>query len=249
LLDGYPIRLREALSRLTKALEPLAPEPAALVVYGSVAKGTYRERESDVNVALVLHDAAPPTLYALGEPLRVAHREVRLKPFVVEKREIARLADAFPVKLADIRDAHHVLLGEDPFTDVVIEREHLRIRVEQELRNHLLRLRRQAIFSSDAPHDLARAIYVSAAALAFELGALLDVAGHPRPKEKSARAILRAAGEAFDLDRPTLDRLCDVRDGASIDDPSVLYEATLMLTRAAVEIADRMETAGMDVRP
>lgn len=239
-VNGYPEGPRQALSRLLTALEKLAPEPSALVVYGSLAKGTWREGESDVNLAVVLEEARPSTLEALGGPLRAAHRAVRVRPFVVERREIPRLADAFPIKLADIHRASHVILGDDPFAAVVIDREHLRLRTEQELRNHLLRLRRHAIFADD-PRQLAKPIYAASATLAFELGALLELDGRPRPNDASFRAVLQAAARAFDLDGATLETLCDIREGADIVEPRALFEATLRVVAQAVDVADRDE--------
>jgi predicted nucleotidyltransferase len=239
-LDEYPARVREALSRLIASLEPLAPEPSALVVYGSLAKGTYRDGESDVNLAIVLNEVRTATLFALGPPLRAAYRAVRVQPFVVGRREIPRIADVFAVKLADIRDAHHVISGEDPFASVVIEREHLRLRAEQELRNHLMRLRRHAILGDADARELARALYATAGSIAIELAALLEVAGKPRPG-LAPREALRTASEAFDLDAATLDRLCDLREGVPLAEPRALYEATLALLTSAADVADRLE--------
>lgn len=242
-LDGYPPAVREALSRLLADLTELAPAPAALVVYGSLAKGTFREGESDVNLAVVLHEATPATLRALSAPLRAARRAVKASPMVLAKDEIARLADVFPIKVADMKAAHHVLVGEDPFVDVEIESEHLRLRVEQELRNHLLRLRRQAIFAGDDPRELSRAIYASVSSLGIELGALLEVAGAERPSEPGLLATMRAAAVRFDLDGVTLDALCDVKEGAPLEDPRALFDGLLAVIGRAVAAADTMDVA------
>jgi predicted nucleotidyltransferase len=239
-IQSYPPRVRAALSRLIDALAPLAPEPKALVVYGSLAKGTYREGESDVNLAVVLGVVTPALLRALSGPLRAAHREVRLAPFIVEAREIPRLADVFPVKLLDIRSARHVLAGDDPFSAVTVEREHLRLRVEQELRNHLLRLRRRAIFAGDDARVLASAIYGLATSIAVELAALLELRGRTLPPGASMRAITRAAADAFELDRELLQRLADIKEGAPIDDAPALLLRGLELLERAVEVADTM---------
>lgn len=240
MIDRYPLRARRALERLMKALAPLAPEPSALVVYGSLAKGMYRDGESDLNLAVVLHEASPETLRALAEPLRAAQREARVEPFIVEAREVPRLADVFPVKLADIRDAWHVLAGEDPFGSITIDPEHMRLRVEQELRNHLLRLRRQAIVAGDDPRWFAKAIYASATSLAIDLGALLRVTGR-EVSGAATRTVMREAASAFDLDPKTLERLCDVKAGAAIDDPEALFARLLEVVARAAHAADTLE--------
>lgn len=223
-----------------QALAPLAPEPSALVIYGSLAKGTYREGESDINLAVVLHQGSPETLRALAEPLRAAYREARVEPFIVEARELPRLADVFSVKLADIQDAHHVLAGEDPFAALTIEPEHMRLRVEQELRNHLLRLRRHALFAGDDPRLLARAIYAAATSLTIDLTALLRVAGHS-VSDPSPLGIARQSAAAFDFDRKTLEALCAIKSGGAIDAPEALFQRLLDLVARAAHIADTLE--------
>lgn len=239
-LDAYPEAPRAALSALLDAVAPLAPEPAALVVYGSLARGEHRAGESDVNLAVVLHDARPETLSALAAPLRAAFRRARVQPLILTRDELPRLTDVFPIKLADIVAAHDVLLGEDPFTGLVIEREHLRLRLEQQLRNHLLRLRRHAIFAGDDPRELGRALYASAGALGFELGTLLELSGAERPR--GLQAVLQAAAARFELDRATLDALARLRRGEGETDATPVFAGLLRVLEGAVEHADRLET-------
>jgi predicted nucleotidyltransferase len=241
MLSAYPPAVQTALSKLLAAIDVLELGSVAVVVFGSLAKGTYREGESDVNIALVLDEASPGALRGLTEPVRAAHHAVGMSPFVLERDEVPRLADVFPVKLADIAAHHHVLRGDDPFEGIAIDPEHLRLRVEQELRNQLLRLRRQAIFAGDDPRDRARAIYAAASSLAIELGALLDVAGVDRPEDPSPRAIFRRAAEAFDLDDATLDAIAEVKEGGALGDVAALFDDLLRLVGRAVAVADRLE--------
>lgn len=238
-VESYPPRAKAALRRLAE----LAPAEVSLVVYGSLAKGTYREGESDVNLAVVVPEASLEALRALSGPLQAAYREARVEPFVLERSEIPRVADAFPVKLADIAAARHVIAGDDPFADVVIDREHLRLRVEQELRNHLVRLRHRAVFAGDDARALAKAIYGSASSLAIELGALLALAGHQVAPGASMRDVLRAAADAFELDRAVGDALASIKEGAPIDDPVDLFGRLIELLGRAVHVADRMEVS------
>lgn len=241
MITNYPPRARRALERLLHALAPLAPEPSALVVFGSLAKGEYRDGESDINLAVVLRDASPAILCALAEPLRAAHREARVEPFVIEAREVAGLADVFPIKLADIRDARHVIAGDDPFGSVVVQREHLRLRAEQELRNQLVRLRRQAVFGAGDVQRQSRAIYLSATSLAIELGALLRAAQHEVAPSASMQEVMRRAAAAFDLDGALLAQLCAIKAGAAIEDPTALFERLLATVARAVAVADSLE--------
>ncbi len=239
----YPPPVRDALARLVEALASLELVAVSLVVFGSLAKGTYRPGESDVNLAIVLDEATPRALRALTDCARAAQRAVRVSPFILERREIARLADVFPVKLADIARARHVLMGDDPFAAIAIDREHLRLRVEQALRNQLLRLRRQAVFAGDEPREIGRAIYGAASSLGVELGALLDVAGVERRAGLALGDVFRDAAAAFDLDRATLDALAEVMRGGAIADAPALLSGLLAVLARAVAVADSLEVA------
>jgi predicted nucleotidyltransferase len=232
----YPARVRTALESL---IERVREDVDSLAVYGSLARGTYRERESDVNLAVVVLEASAAKLHALHDPFRTAFREVRVDPFFVEAGEIARIAEAFPIKLRDIRAHHDPIFGEDRFASIEIDREHLRIRLEQELRNHLLRLRRAAVDHGNDAGELARSVYRSARALELELGTLLELSGEEPPA--SAAEVAAAAAAKFDLDRATLDAVARFRTGAGEIDVAAAFDGVLAVVGKAVEIADQLE--------
>ena len=230
-----PELVAEALDRLTHSLTTL-DDVKGLVLYGSLARGEYRPRESDVNLVVSLGRGATETLRTLHEPLRAAWRAVRLEPFLVRASEVPRLADVFPVKLLDIRQHHRVLSGEDPFEHVVIEPADLRTRTEQELRNHLLRLRRHYVSFGDNARALAPAIVRSTKALRHELGALLHLRGEVVAWRVAS--VLPAAQRAFQLDADTLARLERLHAGNPDPDPVRLFHALLSLVEQTVSIVD-----------
>src|SRR5262249_25071672 len=69
--------------------------------------------------------------------------------------EIPRLAEVFPTRLLDIRDHHLLLHGEDVFAGLEIDGKLLRLRVEQELSNLSLRLRRTLVTLAADPASAA----------------------------------------------------------------------------------------------
>lgn len=109
---------------------------------------------------------------------------------------------------------HHVLLaGDDPFVGLEFPREHIRLRVEQELRNLLLRLRRRYIAVANNPAELTTLLVRIARPLALQLADLLRLAGKPVPAVDRTAALFAAAAAAFDLDDQALARLADLREG------------------------------------
>lgn len=238
----YPAPVRDALTRLHEELAVAVSPSPTLAVYGSLAKGTFRESESDVNVVIVLEDADARALRAMAPATKRAFRSVRMQPFILERREIGRLADAFPIKIRDIIENHDLLVGADPFEGVAVDNADLRLRVEQELRNQQVRLRRQAVFGADDERQLGAAIYHAISTLGLELWALLILAGKS-PAGSTLDVVAELAVDAFDLDAGTLERLVAIKAGGDIEDAGALFESLSTLVGRLVTIADRIEVA------
>jgi hypothetical protein len=238
----YPKKARACLEKLLDDLDALEEQLVAVVVYGSLARGDFRRDESDINVALVLREADRRTLGKLRPALRRGWLTARLSGFVITKQEIARVTDAFPIKLADIQRSHDLIFGDDPFVDLRIEPEHLRLRTEQELRNHLLRLRRHYLRVGDDPTALADAIYGSAASFAIELWALSCVTGQELAHEERDRW-LELAAERFELHEPTMHALGRSSKGESMAEDEIvdLYFGLMDQLTRAIAIVDEVQ--------
>jgi len=238
----YPEVVRRALDDLIEELEPSAPELFALAVYGSLARGTFRDGESDVNLAVVLTNASPNVLASLRGPMRKAWRAARVEPLVFTRAELPRIADAFPIKIFDIRQHHDLILGSEPFSELEIKWSEVRARVEQELRNHLLRLRRTWLFADHDARALAPPLVRSANSLLFELEALLWLKGEEL-RGLSVDQIFARAARAFDLDRAVFEELLAYRHGRRPVDLERLFAGLLTVLEKSAEIADRIEEA------
>ena len=241
--ERYPDPPAAALAQLVADFEAMAPKPHAVAVYGSLARDNYRPGDSDVNLAIALQSPTAKVLSELRKPLNKASEAARIQPFIVGVDELPRLADVFPIMIYEIKHHHDLILGgADPFNDVVIDRADLRLQVEHELRNHLLRLRRYYLFTGDDSSQLGRGVMSSVASLAYELGALLHVVDQ-RPEERNRAAIFSAAGEAFGLDSEALTRILTYRPSAddSAEQLEDLFFALLGAVEGAVEAVDKLD--------
>lgn len=139
-----PTDVAVALDELVTALRDAAGgNLLGLILYGGLARGRYNPGTSDINIVVVLRDISTEALVRIAPPLHAAQRARRVEPLIITPRELPRLAIAFPTKILDIQRRHVVLTGDDPFAGIDVSREHIRLRVEQELRNLALRLRRR----------------------------------------------------------------------------------------------------------
>jgi hypothetical protein len=212
------------------------PALQGLLLYGSAARGRYRPGGSDVNVVVVLREASPEALDRLAPALQRGRRSVALEPFLITADEVPRAADVFPTKFQDIA-AHHVLLhGEDPFSALVVPHAHLRLRVEQELRNLCHRLRRTYVGVRGDPQRLAAVLVDAVPGASVEFAALLRLLDHAPPTEDTPQAVLRAVAPVLGLQPAAL---------AAVAQPSAeeALAAAHLLMDALARAAERADTA------
>jgi predicted nucleotidyltransferase len=241
-LDAPP-ELRAALTQLRDDLIRVAgPNLAGLILYGGLARGRYRQGKSDINLVVLLNDTQTSTLDTIAPLLRAAWRAWRVEPFILKPAEVARLSVTFPTKLLDIARHHIVLAGVNPFADVQVSREQVRLRIEQSLRNSELRLRRRYLSIFDDAPSLATALADAAASLKVEFAAMLQLVNQDAPSEATTVAVLQTAAETFDLDRETLSRIAALRrDADAADDLPALYDRALAVIARAAEMVSLME--------
>lgn len=189
-----PASVRAALDALVDSLKTaLGDGLVAVLVFGSAARGRYRSGDSDVDVCVVLRSTDAAALRAIANPLVLARNTARIEAVILRDDEIGRAADAFPVFYDDIRRAHVTLHGDDPFASLEIAKEHKRLRVEQELREAQIRLRRAAVDGLFAERPLRGAVTRKLRQVRSPLRALFELQDVDAPDELEPLLSLAAA--------------------------------------------------------
>jgi len=164
----------------------------ALLLYGSAARGTHVPDRSDLNTLLIC-DAVDEELFArLEQPVREWVRGGHPAPLILTEREWRTSADAFPIEYEDMRDAHRLLAGRDPWQGITVQREHVRRQLEHELMGKLVRLRQAYAALRGDPKQLAQVLVRSAAGFFTMLRAALRLAGKQPPAPPDT--LVREAG-------------------------------------------------------
>jgi len=172
----------------------------ALLLYGSWARGTHVPDRSDVNTLLIC-DAVDEALFvALAPAVRGWTRAGQPAPLILTEREWRESADAFPIEYADMREAHRLLAGRDPWPGIDVDRGHLRRQVEHELMGKLVRLRQAYAALQEDPKQLARVVVGSSGGFFTMLRAVLRFAGRPAPASPAELVRSAAALIGFPAD-------------------------------------------------
>ena len=260
--ESIPPTIEKALQELTQQLQQICQDNlVALILYGGLVRGSYQENRSDVNLMVVLKKADAATLQAIGAPLTAARRKSNVEPFILEEQEVACVADVFPIKILDIQRSHRVLAGRDVFGSITVDREHIRLSVEQSLRNMQLRLRRTLATHHQDRLTLERFLREMVRPLALELRQLMELKGSSSPRGdgganppahqggpgegglEATREIFQAVAQPLGLDPKTLDQLSQWRDGRLKSlDAAALAAQVLDLLGVAAHLADALES-------
>src|SRR2546426_782815 len=155
-----------------------------------------------------------------GAPAALEGRPPAVRRFARKGHPIPRLfspglitasADSFPVEFAEIRAARVVLHGDDPFGGVRVGRDHLRLQLEREIKEKMMRLREAYVLLHDRASALRRALARSYPAFAALFRGGLVLMGRPGPSHN--QEVVAAFCEAAGLDRGPFDEVARLRQG------------------------------------
>ena len=186
-----------------------------LAVYGSAAGEDWVAGRSDVNTVVVVSDVTLRALEALAAPVARRGRTLAV-PLVVDPEYLGQATDTFPMELADIRDQHRVLAGQDVLGGLAVAPEALRRECEREARGKLLRLRALFLETAGRPAALEQVMVDSLKSFLVLLRHLLrlrDVRVAPR------FADILTASEGLLGPLPAMRQLLAQREGAARLDP------------------------------
>ena len=168
----------------------------SVVLYGSAARGDYREGKSDLNILVLLKRLDPGVLRLGTEIARDWAARGNPPPLMFSESEWRASADAFPIEYGDMGDAHRVLHGVNPFEGLEIDREHLRLQCEHELKSKQIQLREQYLLLAADPAALGALLTHSFPTFVTLFRAGLRLANRSVPRDPTAAidAIANLAG-------------------------------------------------------
>lgn len=112
----------------------------SVILYGSILiSGEYIAGFSDINFLVVLNELDLFQIRKIKKPIR-EFIKLGFSPVFTTLEYINSSLDTFPIEYSDIKDNRLVLYGDDIFSDISINNEHLRLQLERELKSNLIKL-------------------------------------------------------------------------------------------------------------
>ncbi|HXY18726.1 MAG TPA: hypothetical protein VEH83_01900 [Gemmatimonadales bacterium] len=184
---------------------------SSLLLFGSAARGTHVAGRSDLNLLLIVKDASVAALHAATPVIAQWARGGQPPPLIFAEAEWSASTDVFPIEFEDMRDAHRVLAGRDPFEALVTRRADLRLELEHEIRGKVLRLRTEYAAAAADGKALGRLLVHSAGTFFVLFRAVLRLGGGAPPAEHDA--LVRETAAAAGLDASAFDWVLAALDG------------------------------------
>jgi len=145
-------KLRDLVSRMK---EFAGENLESMILYGSAARGDFKEGHSDLNVLCVLRSVAARELTRVTPVVRwwsKDHNEPA--PLFFTAEELRQSADVFSIELLDMQKSRRVLYGTDVVAGVPVPMNLHRVQVEHDLRTLLLKLRQHFLLTGQKESEL-----------------------------------------------------------------------------------------------
>ena len=236
---GSELKDHPTLKKMLADLEEsLGDRLHSVVLYGSTARGDYEKATSDLNLLVVLENLDPSTLETL-EPAFTHWRKVNQPvPRIFSPTLIAESVDVFPIEFLDISQRRIVLHGKDPFEELEIHVDHLRLQCERELREKMMRLREAFIETRGKSKALKRLLTESYPSFVALFRGCLHLMDQEVPIHNEE--VVAAFGKQAELDTAPFLEIERLRGGETTDsDPRALFDRYYQELTKAVHRVDR----------
>lgn len=236
---ALPGSVRARITEWARSLEAtLGDDLVAIALTGGVARGDYRPGESDVNALIVLRDATFAKLDAVSSAMQAVRYGARLEPTILASDELPGAFDAFPLLYDEIRRWHIILVGEDLFASAVVHDTHRRLRIEQELREAQIGLRRVVTDALGAREAIGGAVGRKIRQVRRPLRAMLHLKGIETKEDVAS--VLASVGALYELDVGPL--------ASPRETPEEAHEALTRLLAAAIADVCSLQTGPRSLR-
>lgn len=205
---GVKNDLSELVERLKTAV---GANLTAVVLYGSAADQEFCEEHSDLNILCTLESTDAAELAKLQPVGLWWWRKGHPAPLVFTLRELQESADVFAIELLDIKQRHHMLLGEDFLQTLDVPMNLHRQQVERELRTNVIRLRQTFLRSRGNRAELSELMIASASTFAALFRHALISLGETPPH--SRRDVLDRLAAELAFDPAAVHTVLDLREG------------------------------------
>jgi hypothetical protein len=210
-VDFLREEIREPVRTFAQRLiETVGDNLESFSVVGSALTSDFDRNRSDINTVLVVHRRSHKLLKSLADMGQSMERKRLQVPILVTREYIERSLDVFGVEFLDFQLNHQMILGPDPFTDLVFHKECVRLQCERELKSALIQLRQGYVQSLGKHRHIEPMLVDCVKKLIVLMRTMLWLNDVDRPKE--FKPALDQAAEKFQIPTEGRDAIMILRE-------------------------------------
>ena len=212
----------------------------AVILFGSGARGEYVKKRSDINFLIVLSEEGIQNLRKSLALIPKWHKRNVSTPLFLTLDYMASSLDTFPMEFLTMQQQYEVVYGTDVLGQLKIDKNHLRLQVEHEIKGKLLHLREEFLGTRGEKRLMSALISRSIPAFASLFAAMLFLKGEEIPDQRGV--VIAKAAQVFGFKQEVFDKLLEVRDkrvSLSKEELSTLFDAYIWEIRKLADIVDK----------
>ncbi len=182
----------------------------AIILYGSVARGEYVYKKSDINFLIVLSETGIQRLKSAIALIPKWQKRRVITPLILTEEYIQSALDSFPIEFLTMKQHYEVIYGKDVLAGIDIKTEHLRLQCERELRGKLLHLREGYLNTHGKSRNIKQLIRSSIPAFTSIFTALLYLKDVETPSLN--HQIFARTAEVFGLEEILLKKILTFKE-------------------------------------
>ncbi len=183
----------------------------SLHVVGSAVIPDYDEKRSDINSVVVLHSMDLKFIQFLAPLGRTHGKKGIAAPLVMTPEYIQASLDAFPIEFHDFKLIHQTIYGHDILKELPIDRPHLRLQAEREIKTRQIGLRQGYISSLGRKGDLAAVLIRSFTGCMALFRAIIFLLGKEPPVGRAD--VVSALGASAGIDISAFEKMLQLKSG------------------------------------
>jgi hypothetical protein len=158
--EKTPSSIRAAVETYFTQLISLFPQKVdSIFLYGSVVTEDFLPEHSDVNSLVLFDSFGSAEINAFRPLIKEGLKKRIIAPLCLSMETFRRSVDTFPLEFIEIKDKHLCLYGNDTsVTTLEIPREYLRLKIEEQIKGKLIRLRQVLMEHQGTDKELAKVL-------------------------------------------------------------------------------------------
>ena len=119
-------KIQQAEEVAEQIADDLGENLNSMMLFGTAIRGGYAPAHQEVNIMMMVEDASTKAIGPIEKSIAAWVKKGNAAPLIFERLEWEGSTDVFPIEIEDMREAHKLIAGTDPFEGIVTNRDDLR---------------------------------------------------------------------------------------------------------------------------